>query len=146
MTAEMSLERFRQLLETHGAAPSRWPAAEGRAASDLRDRSAEARALLAAAAALDSVLDQGPEQRPSAALRGAVLAARPKPAAAPGWWRLVFGPLPSWQPLAVLALAAILGFGLGTSGTLLPPEDEIVVVDIAAIGFATDTLEAEESN
>lgn len=145
MPTEMTLDRFRRLLEAYGAAPKRWPAAEREAALALRDSSEQARALLTAGEALDSLLDEAPAQVASAAVTGSILAARPMPAATAGWWRLLFGPLPLWQPLAALALAAILGFGLGSTGGMLPPEDDVVVVDVAAVGFAADALAAEEN-
>jgi hypothetical protein len=72
-----SLARFRELLDAYGADAERWPADERAGARGLLAREPEARAALAAAAALDRILDLAPAAEPSAALVGAVLAGAP---------------------------------------------------------------------
>jgi hypothetical protein len=54
----MQLDRFRALLEAYGAEPRRWPPGERVRAEEVLARSAEARALLAEAAAFDALLDE----------------------------------------------------------------------------------------
>jgi hypothetical protein len=54
----MKLDRFTELLDAYGAEPRRWPPAERAAAQAFLAVSAEARGRLAAAAALDALLDQ----------------------------------------------------------------------------------------
>jgi hypothetical protein len=72
-----SLTRFRELLDAYGADAERWPADERAAALALLACEPDARVALAAAAALDRVLDLAPAAEPSAALAGAVLAGAP---------------------------------------------------------------------
>ncbi len=54
---EMSLERLRAILDSYGARPERWPAAERTAAVLLLDSSEQARRAHAEAMRLDIVLD-----------------------------------------------------------------------------------------
>lgn len=129
----MHLDRFRSLVDAYGANQARWPEAERAAAVTLAQGSAEAQALLRDAARLDEVLDLAPSVAPSTALLGAVLA---RQQGATGWWRALLGVMPIWQPAAALVLAAILGLGLGSSGTLMPRDE--VVVDVAALSLAVD--------
>jgi hypothetical protein len=129
----MHLDRFRSLVDAYGANQARWPEAERAAAVTLAQGSAEAQALLRDAARLDEVLDLAPSVAPSTALLGAVLA---RQQGATGWWRALLGAMPIWQPAAALVLAAILGLGLGSSGTLMPRDE--VVVDVAALSLAVD--------
>lgn len=129
----MQLERFRDLVDAYGARPTRWPEAERASAVALLQGSAEAQALLREANRLDQVLDRAPKLEPSAALFGKVLAGRQDTA---GWWRGLLGAIPVWQPAMALFLAAVLGLGLGSSGTLVPRDE--VVVDVAALSLAVD--------
>jgi hypothetical protein len=77
MTPEMTLARFRDLVDAFGAAEERWPATERAAAAALCARSAEARALRAAADERDRLLDRAPAAAASPALAQRVLAAAP---------------------------------------------------------------------
>jgi hypothetical protein len=74
----MTLERLARILEAYGADPARWPHAERDAARSLLDRSADARALRDAAAALDGLLDRAATAEPSPALAGRILARAPR--------------------------------------------------------------------
>jgi hypothetical protein len=79
----MGLERFQELIDAYGAEPSRWPLAERAGAEALLANDAQARALVADAAALDALLDAAeaaPE--PSDLLRHRVLRAAPRARAA----------------------------------------------------------------
>lgn len=75
---EITLERFAGIVDAYGASPERWPHDERAAAEALAAASAEARALLIEASALDRALDAAPAEAPSAALVERLLAARPR--------------------------------------------------------------------
>jgi hypothetical protein len=122
MTESMTLERLRALIAAYGANPARWPLAERPAAEALLARSPEARAALADAEPLDTLLDAVPALSPSPALRAAVLADMPRMARSGriGWWAnarallVEFDGLPAVRPL----LAASLLLGLFAGGYL----------------------------
>ncbi|MEQ8326784.1 hypothetical protein [Parvibaculum sp.] len=82
MQKEITLKRFAGIVDAYGASPRRWPDDERASAEALVAASAEARALLAEAAALDGVLARAPVEAPSAALAERLLAARPRGVAA----------------------------------------------------------------
>ncbi|MDP6705978.1 MAG: hypothetical protein QF893_06525 [Alphaproteobacteria bacterium] len=135
-TERLSLERLQELLDAYGAEPARWPVAEREAALTLLDASAEARRLSAAAARLDAALDEVSALRPSAALTGRILEARPR---AQGSWRaIVFGAMPLWRPAAAFALALVLGLGLGWTRAWPPAAEAPVEIDVAAIAFPSN--------
>jgi hypothetical protein len=71
-------ERFIALLETYGGRTERWPEDERAGALALLERSAEARAQLAAAADLDALLDRVAAPVPAAALTARILATAPR--------------------------------------------------------------------
>jgi len=62
-TQIMTLERLQQLLDAHGASVVRWPEFDRRALSALMTTSAQARDMMAEAAALDRVLMAAPADR-----------------------------------------------------------------------------------
>jgi hypothetical protein len=68
----VTLARLTILLDAYGATPDCWPEEERTAALALIETSAEARMLMADAAALDSLLDKIPEPEVSAALTSRV--------------------------------------------------------------------------
>jgi hypothetical protein len=107
-TERDALARFEALLDAYGAEPRRWPADRRAASESLLARSPEAQALHAAARRLDGLLDAAAVEPAPAHLIGRVLAAAPKPAAARGGW--IAG---LFKPAAGIALAAVLGLGLG---------------------------------
>lgn len=135
--------RLRVLIETYGAAPERWPAAERDAARALLSRSAAARQILAQAARLDALLD-GAEAPPlPGALERSVRNLSPAPV------RTTRRPLRQWFALpgldwlsgpmlrpAALATAAVLGLavGLATAPDRLPSSFEPLDMKIVAGG------------
>lgn len=112
MSKTMTLDRLLALIAAYGGKPAKWPAAERAAAEALLARSPEARAALAEAEPLDTLLDAVPALAPSPALRAAVLASIPQ-TARPGrgsrWQGLrdllgEFGALPAVRPLLFASL------------------------------------------
>jgi hypothetical protein len=124
MTELMTLERLRTLIAAYGANPARWPLAERPAAEAFLARSPEARAALADAEPLDTLLDAVPALSPSPVLRAAVLADMPRLTRSGriGWWDslrsllIEFGGLPAVRPLLIasLMLGLFAGGYLGT--------------------------------
>lgn len=124
MTELMTLGRLRNLIAAYGGNPARWPLAERPAAEAFLARSPEARAALADAEPLDTLLDAVPALSPSPALRAAVLADMPRMARASriGWWDgarsllAEFAGLPAVRPLLIasLMLGLFAGGYLGT--------------------------------
>jgi len=112
MSETMTLERLRALIAAYGGKPSNWPAAERAAAEALLARSPEARAALAEAEPLDTLLDAVPALAPSPALRAAVLAGMPRSnrSGRGTWWQGMrdllgeFGTLPAVRPLLFASL------------------------------------------
>lgn len=74
-TTPVSLTRLRELLDTYGADPGRWPADERMAAEALLADSPEARNWREAARSLDAILDAAPAPRPSVGLLDSILGA-----------------------------------------------------------------------
>ena len=80
----LSLERLQAILETYGAVPQRWPAAERAAALALLADSAQARTLRDREARFDQALRQLTPPAPSEALVGRLARQPlPRPAGAP---------------------------------------------------------------
>lgn len=112
MTGPMTLERLRDLIAAYGGNPTRWPLAERPAAEALLARSPEARAALADAGPLDTLLDAVPALPPSPALRAAVLADMPRMVRSGriGWWDSIhemlieFRGLPAMRPMLIASL------------------------------------------
>lgn len=118
-TDTMTLDRLRAIVEAYGADPARWPAAERAAGEALLAGSPSARTMVAEAARIDAALDSVPALSPTPAIRSAILAAAPRPAALSfvarlrEGWRELFGELGGWQPAGVLAAALVLGIVSG---------------------------------
>lgn len=117
-TADMSLDRLRQLLAAYGADARRWPDNERDSATALIAGSAVARDLLAEADALDAALSAAPADVPDAALaRLTAATAFPPPrnvSPARGWangWSALSGVL--WPRAAVFATVTALGILTG---------------------------------
>lgn len=112
MSETMTLERLRALIAAYGGTPAKWPTAERAAAEALLARSPEARAALAEAIPLDTLLDAVPALAPSPALRAAVLAAMPQSelSGRGNRWQGLrdllgeFGALPAVRPLLFASL------------------------------------------
>jgi hypothetical protein len=136
----MLLERFRELVDAYGGDPRRWPLTERGPAAELLAASAEARAVLAEAAALDQLLDRAPPTAP-ATLDAERLIAR---ATAAGQER-PFVPLAGvmrptgrrlWLRAASLAAATIIGFVVGW--TQLADTSEATAASGSSLDFAGD--------
>lgn len=127
----MTLDEFRHLLEAYGADPVRWPEDRRPAARALIAESAAAREALESEAAFDRMLGAAMAGRSAAGsearLTEALVAARPRAApprlavAAPGWRARVGDFLktlwpygPPLVPASSLAMALVLGIGLGS--------------------------------
>ncbi len=122
----ISIARLRALVDAYGAEPRRWPAADRSAAERLVAGSAEARAVVAAAARLDRLLDLAPPPAPTPDLVARVLAARDRQRRSglrTGTWSrwpalrdalgLADGRVVVLRPAAALAFAAALGVATG---------------------------------
>jgi hypothetical protein len=134
----MTIERLTELLDAYGAQPERWPDGERTAMRALLERSAEARAHLAAAADLDALLDRAVTAAPAPDLAARILAAAPRRTTVPrqagrrSWPRLAAVPL--------LAAAAGLALWLVREPprpATLAPE---VVARLGALDVPTDDL------
>jgi len=133
----MMIWRFRRLIAAYGADPGRWPPGRRRRAEALLARSAQARALLAEAQALDSLLlaDAKPpaDERLAAAIiaRATAMpqARAPTPARA---FTLDWSLSRLWPQAVGLAAAAVLGFVVGWTD-LLPANAGGDTIDIADV-------------
>lgn len=119
----MTLKELQGLLDTHGAAPERWPADRRQAALDLLAQSAEARAMRDGAAAFDRILDR--EANPARARLSVEAIVEHATAAPQGTARVVsLRRQPAWElrlswiNLAGMAAAAGLGFVIGWTGLI----------------------------
>jgi hypothetical protein len=119
-----ALDCFRALVEAYGAEPRRWPAERRDWALDMLARHAEARAVQAEAARLDGLLEAARPASAPADLIGRVLAAAPTARGVAsrdeGWLRRL------WRPVLGLAVAAILGIGLGLNVSPFAPNGLLV--------------------
>jgi hypothetical protein len=117
----MTLDRLQTLLDTHGAKVARWPESDQRALEALLAASAEARAMVAEAAALDRVLDAAPAGRTSrlvtltdrivAEARAGAVAAIPRKALPPP-----VSKRPRWPAVAAMAASLLIGVYGGFNG------------------------------
>lgn len=126
----MDIDRFKAILEAHGADPARWPEGERAAAESFlrtdgkakvaHDRAAELDALIAPAAITAS---------PSDMLTARLLRAMPQPEFFGDWRRVA----------AAAALALVVGLGGGfASGALVPVSDDEAYYEIAFDGLDSD--------
>jgi len=108
-----NLALVRQLLESYGADPARWPDDRRQTALRCLEKSAEARALQDEAAGLDATLDRAVAPAPAPELMAAILAAASEPK--PHFWTVPLWPFgPIWKPVSALAAAAMLGIVAGS--------------------------------
>lgn len=111
----LPLERFEAILDSYGALPARWPAAERPAALALLRQSEEARSLRIRAGRLDLVLDQLRPPLPAADLGGRLR--RRGPAGARARLQRQRGPkglpLPRIGPALRYAAVALIAFSIG---------------------------------
>ena len=121
----LSVARFADLLDRHGAALENWPARSRISAEALVASSAQARALLARAAKLDALVtdfcrpDASDQQAARRILAGL---AAPLPPQRPAFWSRLLPPAllefdfaPAWPRFATLLAIAMLGFVVGLS-------------------------------
>jgi anti-sigma factor RsiW len=121
---KLTLERFEQLLDRHGAELDRFPERDRAAAAELLAADPEARRLHAQAAALEAGLRGLPAPEPSAALRRAVAEIplrNPQPA--PGVPSL--SRLPPRRVFALFASAALMVALGALSATLTGPDPDL---------------------
>jgi hypothetical protein len=134
--SSMQLARFTEVLDTYGADPQRWPAADRDAALALLADSQVARAQQQEAALLDAALDAYAVAAPAAALRQTIIASA---APARRTWRQSLADL--WRELggwhlaapafaASLTLGALLPMWLDETATDLPDEDLIAAIQL----------------
>jgi anti-sigma-K factor RskA len=140
----MTLERLQAILDAYGTSPARWPAAERAAATALLERSEAARAMLAAAADLDRLLDSAPTLTPSPELHAVVLARAPR-AGVPARlglaarWRDFVAGLGGWR-LAGPVLAASLVLGIVSGGWLARQAAAEAPPDLLALAQLDDSV------
>ncbi|MBU8538239.1 hypothetical protein [Falsiroseomonas tokyonensis] len=133
----MDIQDFRQLLDTHGADPARWPQAMRAAALTLRDRNPQAQAAWREASRLEALLRTRPAETAEDRLRAARVvaasmariraeaAAREASLAARLWqeWRWLFA-----RPVGVgLAGVMLAGWFAGQGLLPLPPRGDPVL-------------------
>ena len=113
----MNLERFAVLIDSYGAEPRRWPAAERDAALAFAAVSTAADALMREAAALDALLDTDHAAAATPAARRAVIAALPStPVTAGQRWRELLALLGGWRiAVPAMAMALVAGINIGAS-------------------------------
>ncbi|MDQ2106617.1 hypothetical protein [Azospirillum isscasi] len=119
----MTLKEFKRFADLYGGDIDRWPATDGVDALTLLENSAEARAVLADAAALDALLDRAApkvgEDSVQRVLSG-IAAALDAPAerAPPAPWTLSAPPMRFWPTAGFLAAMGMAGFLAAVQGVL----------------------------
>ena len=128
---------FENLLDSQGADPARWPAAERTRANALLQASPQAQALLAEAQRLGETLDQAfPPMPAPAALESRILAGISRPSAeavegaadqGEGWaeWLAAWLMARLWRPVGIACAPFLIGFAMG-------------------MGFVEDTFDLDE--
>lgn len=149
MTHAMTDDRLIELIETWGADPACWPAADREAGRALLAAHPERFAdVLAQAQRLDLMLGALPEPEMPRTLTEAIIAAAPRPkrtgSGLPRW----FGLRSPWAPASGFAAAA-LGLFMGlTMAPVASAEDEMTAeveaLVVSALGFDTATYAVEE--
>ncbi|MGO4126774.1 hypothetical protein AB4Z01_20395 [Inquilinus sp. YAF38] len=115
--AEMTLDRFLDLLDGHGPVIDRWPASDQDGAEALLSASAEARSAMADARAVAAVLNDLRVAPPSAAILGRILDAAPRP-------RRWIAEILSWRPAVAFAAALVVGVYLGAMVPTVQANDD----------------------
>ncbi|UKJ77933.1 hypothetical protein [Azospirillum brasilense] len=118
----MTLKEFKRFADLYGGDIDRWPRTDGVDALILLENSAEARAILADAAALDALLDRAaPAVEESSVQRvmDGIAARLDAPAeAAPVPWSLSAPPMRFWPTAGFLAAMGMVGFLAAVQGIL----------------------------
>ena len=140
----MSLKRFRAMADSYGADLRRWPAERRTEAQALLDGSAQARAILDEARALDQAIEAagryeadrlgiaGEEDAALARLRAVVRArlaapASPRrPAALGAWLQDAMVGQRSWFGMAAGGIAVIAGLMIGSMDLTPPAQDNLL--------------------
>lgn len=147
----MTMEEFRSLLDAWGADAARWPGDRRAGVEALLARSAEARDLLAREAAFDALLAGAPAAAPGDALLAGILAIpatarQERKAGRRGFSAAsLFSFAPVFPRFAGLALAAMLGFYIGTTSLFQPAQSlaaDSETVNITDYVFG-DTVDGE---
>jgi hypothetical protein len=119
----MNNEQLQIFLDSHGADPARWPAAQRAALTELIAHNAEARALVESARRLDVLLAHTTSRAADDAASAARVMARLSslPAQKRPFWHwpsvlLDWQFAPAWPRMAALACCALVGFGAGLAG------------------------------
>lgn len=105
----MTLERFVELLDVHGADLGRFPEAERAEAERLLVESVEARGALEEAKLLDGALASLETPEPSPALAKRIVAIPAQYPRMSAWWPFAT----RYRPVLALVAAALLGIGVG---------------------------------
>ncbi len=131
MQSRPDIERLRLLLDTFGADRARWPAAERLRLAAFVASDAEARRLVAEAAAFDRLLDMAPRPSPERerAAVARIVAAAFRHENVP-WKREPARERPLWRAAAPLAASLVLGVFAGMAG-LVPGVEEFAQADAA---------------
>ncbi|MDR6293844.1 MULTISPECIES: hypothetical protein [Inquilinus] len=124
--AEMTLDRFLDLLDRHGPVIDRWPGPDQDGAEALLAQSAPARSAMADARAVATALNDLRVAPPSAALLGRILDAAPRP-------RRWISEILSWRPAVAFAAALVVGVWLGA---MAPTPVQASDDDWSTFGFA----------
>ncbi len=154
-------DALEQVLERFGSDRTRWPAPVRRNFAGLLASSAEAKARLREAEALDRLLDLAPEPEiDTRALADRVMAAAvaERPAAAPPTARSALGRRATatraeWPAVALLAASLVLGMFVGLNGTfdtavapLMAQVSTDADIDPGQIAFGGDGLDMFEED
>lgn len=125
----MTLEQFRQLIETWGTVPANWPASSRDEAKRLLDTSDAARAMVTTMSGLDVALDRYEAKLDVDGLRQRILARLPEPGIDffDRLWNWLVPRQVSvaslWRPVTAATLPLVLGIVLG--GNVAMPADQI---------------------
>lgn len=138
---QMSLERFRRLVDSYGAESARWPAEEREAALLLAEGSGEARRLREEARRLDFLLDRWVSPEPSAELIERVMSGIPsrRPSSAKRWGSR-FAPALCrirWSYAAAGVACGLAALVLWLGRSLEPPKPTLTQSEIALLGTYT---------
>ena len=155
MTAKTGLELLDDVLAIYGGDRARWPAAARSELSGLIASSAEARAMMAEAEALDLLMDLAPKvSGDRLALLSERIAAQaertPRMSVIPGANQRRAKPAPEWRRhatgITALAASLVLGLMIGQNATLAPAVSEIATaVGIESLGDGSQIAAADEA-
>jgi len=147
----MTRDEFSNLLDVHGADPSRWPADLREQAVALIGADAGARAELDAGRDLDAMLARfsamsAADEHSAARVMGKLNG--PLPRQKQPFWRVPAALLdwqfaPAWPRVAALAGCMLIGFTIGVAGvdrTIVRKDTQVATRDIGTMAFAPDVF------